>query len=558
MKISSLVVVLVVFCFDLSGQHNSVPSTFRSPLDVPLYLSGNFGELRSGHFHAGLDIKTQQREGLNVYAVEQGFVSRIKISLGGYGKCLYITHPNGYTTVYAHLRNFAPEIEAYVRKEQYRRQSFEIEIFPSQGELDIDKGEVVAQSGNTGGSGGPHLHFEVRKTSTGTPMNPLLFDFDIKDTRQPILKELGIYPLNDTSTINGSFEPLFIPLKASGNNFYPDQKSLQARGVIGFGIEVVDYLNGSANKCGAYEIALSADGASVYKHTMDEIPFPESRYIHSHVDYHRWKRYKHKTQKSFIDPGNKLSIYSDTPIQGKVFFSSFGHDLTYRVVDVHGNESKLNFSVALDTNHYHRIEKNDVVWTYNSPLQIDSSFASVYAREGSNYRDLPIQFGRRDTLSGAVCPTIDIMDLYTPLHYYMEVKIKVDTAISKSLYAVSLKDNDDVLSPEGGSLRGDEYVFKTRSFGPYTVLVDTVAPSIQRLNSESDTLLFKVKDEESGVTQYDAYINGDWALMEFDSKEDLMWIAFDSTRFARGPQSLRLVIKDHSGNQSVEELTFSW
>ena len=168
-----LIIIPFLFFISVSMAQNSYPQDyFQSPLEIPLILSGTFAELRSNHFHSGLDIKTQQQSGLKVMAAASGFVSRIKVSHFGYGKALYITHPNGYTTVYAHLQNFNPEIDAYIKHRQYKNESYEIELFPKAGELLVNNGDIVAYSGNTGGSGGPHLHFEIRNKQEH-PMNPM-------------------------------------------------------------------------------------------------------------------------------------------------------------------------------------------------------------------------------------------------------------------------------------------------------------------------------------------------------------------------------------------------
>ena len=190
---------VVTFC---NAQSPYPQNYFMSPLDITLVLSGSFAELRSNHFHSGLDIKTKGKVGFKTYASAEGYVSRIKISRYGYGKALYITHPNGYTTVYAHLQKFAPKIEAYVKKQQYKKETFELELFPKAEELKISSKEVIAYTGNTGGSGGPHLHFEIIDQQE-RPINPMLFGFDIKDTTKPVVHELYGYPLSEGSHING-------------------------------------------------------------------------------------------------------------------------------------------------------------------------------------------------------------------------------------------------------------------------------------------------------------------------------------------------------------------
>src|SRR5574343_176058 len=187
----------------LSAQTTYPQDYFRSPLDIPLNLSGNFGELRTNHFHTGIDIKTEQREGLKIYAAAEGYVSRIKVSPVGYGYALYITHPNGYTTLYGHLKSYAPKIDEYVKRNQYLLKSFSVDLFPTPEELPVTKGEVVALSGNTGGSGGPHLHFEVRETASEKLLNPMLFGFQIADKIPPTVMGIWIVPMNDTSTVNG-------------------------------------------------------------------------------------------------------------------------------------------------------------------------------------------------------------------------------------------------------------------------------------------------------------------------------------------------------------------
>ncbi|MCB0432591.1 MAG: M23 family metallopeptidase, partial [Mangrovimonas sp.] len=201
-----LLYILTILCqTSLLAQTNYPQDYFIDPLDINLVLAGTFAELRANHFHSGLDIKTQQREGLKVYACADGFVSRIKISHGGYGKALYITHPNGYTTVYAHLQKFAPKIEAYIKEHQYGQESYEIEVFPGAVELLVKQGDVVAYSGNSGGSEGPHLHFEIRDNEE-RPINPMLFGIDIKDTTKPIIKEVYAYPISDDAHINQTNE----------------------------------------------------------------------------------------------------------------------------------------------------------------------------------------------------------------------------------------------------------------------------------------------------------------------------------------------------------------
>lgn len=226
--------LLLLFAPILHAQEKYPKEVFQSPLEIPLVLAGTFGELRSNHFHSGIDIKTQQREGLPVLAVADGTVTRIVVSHWGYGKALYVAHPNGYTSVYGHLKKFGPEIEEYVKKVQYAKQSYEVEIFPDYGELKVSQGTTVAFSGNTGGSSGPHLHFEIRSSVNEKPTNPLLYGYDVRDATDPTLLGLYAYPLSKDALINQSEEKIQINYTKQADGSFLAEK-VTASGSIGFG-----------------------------------------------------------------------------------------------------------------------------------------------------------------------------------------------------------------------------------------------------------------------------------------------------------------------------------
>ena len=247
-----LILILLFFSY-ANAQHDNYPKDyFISPLDIPLKISGTFAELRSNHFHAGLDIKTNQKVGLPVKASASGYVSRIKISHYGCGKALYVTHPNGYTSVYAHLKTFSPAIEAYVKKQQYKKKSYEIELFPKPGLLNIIQDRIVAYSGNSGGSGGPHLHFEIRDNAQ-RPINPMLFGIDIEDTRRPLVKSIYVYPIGNNAHVNQLHKKQKLTLKYIEKGIY-EAEHIEAMGDIGFGIQTTDKQNLSENANGVYNI----------------------------------------------------------------------------------------------------------------------------------------------------------------------------------------------------------------------------------------------------------------------------------------------------------------
>lgn len=575
MKFINSLLISLNFIFSLSVFSQIKPelsNLFRSPVDIPIYLSGNFGELRGNHFHSGLDIKTNQVEGLHIYAVADGFVSRIKIGLYGYGKALYVTHPNGYTTVYAHLQKFSPEIETYTKKAQYNSKAYIVELFPNSDVIPVKKGDVIAVSGNTGGSGGPHLHFEIRDTKTESPLNPLHFGFDIKDNIKPTLKTLSIYPLNDTSIVNGKNEPLHLSLREQ-NGIYnvPGPLDITARGVIGFGIEAQDFANGSHNRIGVYSIEFFVDGEKHYSHFLDKVPFHLTRYINSHIDYEETTKNKRRIQKSFLDPGNHLNIYRDVKFNGKVFFSNFGHELNYVVKDAYGNESTLKFKVDFDSISPSSSKIEDgLYFAYQKENLYTDENIRIHFPAKTLYRDLYFTHKSMPSGSKFISEIHHIGKSTTPLHDYIFVEIKCELPNNtnhQKLTAVSLNSSNGIITAEGGEWNNGWIKFKTRSLGPYSVMLDTVPPTIKpkyKLNADgslktlNNRVSFKVTDNLSDINSFNAYINEQWVLMEYDKKTNEMWIDKDIERFGKEQLNLRIVVNDNVGNTAYYTNVFQW
>ncbi|MDP3352751.1 MAG: M23 family metallopeptidase, partial [Flavobacteriaceae bacterium] len=247
--------IFISLNINLFAQINYPTDYFGVPMDIPLLVSGTFGELRENHLHSGIDLKTQKLEGFPVMATADGYVSRIKVSIYGFGKVVYIAHPNGYTTVYAHLQKFSPEIEKYVKSEQYKNRDFEVHLFPKSSEFILKKGQVIGFSGSTGGYVDPHLHYEIRDTKTEKPINPLLFGLFIKDTIKPIIKEVVVYPLTEETQISHANFPFQLSLKKNKKGEYFTEK-VEVSGNIGIGLHVIDLLNGAKNENGIYALEL--------------------------------------------------------------------------------------------------------------------------------------------------------------------------------------------------------------------------------------------------------------------------------------------------------------
>ncbi len=349
---------------------------FMNPLDITTVLSGTFGELRNNHFHSGLDIKTQQVEGMKVYAVADGYVSRIKIAHYGYGKALYVTHPNGYVSVYAHLQKLAPKLETYLKTIQYERGTYEIELFPQADELLVNQGDIIAFSGNTGSSGGPHLHFEIRD-NLERPINPLLFGIDVKDTKPPTIQKLYAYPKDVNSFINGKNERTELRLIPRGNASF-EVEPLTAYGAIGFGISTYDQQDLAANKNGVSNITTTVNGIKNFEIDFKRFSFDETSHLNRLVDYEFYKTKRSFIKKLFVEPNNPLTMFKDVIDDGYIKVEdSINSIYKIDVSDFQGNTSTVTVSVTgakpeeklQKINHqpyHHYIYANDAT-TYRRP-----------------------------------------------------------------------------------------------------------------------------------------------------------------------------------------------
>jgi len=560
------------------GQGKYPQQYFRSPIDFPILLAGNFGEIRSNHFHGGIDIKTESVQGKLVYAAADGYISRIKISPWGYGKTLYITHPNGYITVYAHLQKLEQKFEDYIKTHQYEKTVYNIQKFPYPNELKVSKGDIIAYSGNTGGSSGPHLHFEIRNAITGYTVNPLLFGFDILDSLSPALKSLRVYPLNEESHINGFNKPKYIGITGSKGQYHiKENKPIIAKGKIGFAIEVYDFLNLSHNKCGIYSIELQKDGKRVYYHEMATYGFHENRYISSHIDYSEFKRKGKHLQKSFIAPNNRLSIYKEALNRGVVEFNENGlHKMKYIIKDSYGNTSILMMHLEIkddiklaqennllpnpkdelisDTGVVEKAntnrggmeisvpsslnllpkfpkESNSPNYVKTFKHQFENFFRTdnirVYLGTGLLYEDLKFDYKTSDTIIGAIAPTHHIHNPYTPVHgrYSLSIKPELIPDRLKSKAMIVRVNKSGYTYYEGGEYKGEFMTANPKYFGAFTVLIDTIPPKVRALNiyqgkdmAVSKTIKVKVSDKLSGIASFNGYIDGEWILMEYEPK----------------------------------------
>ncbi|MCG3167698.1 MAG: hypothetical protein POELPBGB_03492 [Bacteroidia bacterium] len=540
---------------------------FRSPLDIPLFLSGNFGEIRTNHFHSGLDIKTQGVENKPVYAPADGYVSRIKIQAGGYGKALYITHSNGYTTVYGHLNSYTENIATYLKEQQYKKESFEIELFPDSNLFRVKKGDVIAYTGNTGSSGGPHLHFEIRDTKTESVYNPLFFGFEVKDKTPPAITLLAVYSFDENARKGPQNRKVYAVTKTGGKYMVNGGKPLPASGITGFGLEVYDQLDGADNKNGAYSIELLKDSSRIYYHAIDEMQFHLTRFINSHIDYAEKKQNSNTIQKSFVEPGNQLKIYETKISAGKTLIEEGKkYNFRYSVKDVAGNTSILEFAVE---------------GTKPSPLLLpDSIAAKTFYFDSINsfkslgmelqmpdfalYRDIDFMYSSKAKTKQTYSAIHNIHRNTEPLQRDYTLSITPDSVpenIKDKLLIVSFNSNNNPIS-EGGKFENGTVTTKTKSFGSFAVMADTTKPKITPVNITRDgdltaakTIKVNISDNLSGISYYRGSIDGKWVLMEYDAKNSLLTYTFDQI-LSKGKHYFELILTDGKQNRAKYEAHF--
>jgi murein DD-endopeptidase MepM/ murein hydrolase activator NlpD len=538
---------------------------FRPPLDiVPPALAGSFGELRPNHFHSGIDFRTNQRQGYPVYAIADGYISRLRVQNSGFGLALYINHPNGYTSVYGHLQRFNPKIAQQVKSLQYQKKSYEIDEFPDAVQIPVHKGEVIAYSGNTGSSGGPHLHFEVRDTKTEATINPQLFGIDIPDNIPPVIYSMYVYKLNRKPFSEFTPKQYYQVSGSSGNYRLTQGSTLSLSGETGFGIVATDRHNGASGLNGVYSIELQVDDTPVYVSSLEKFEFENSKAINSHIDYPTYLNTKKTIQKSFVDPGNPLKIYSNLISSGRVDFADGKlHHLRYTITDSKGNKSTLAFQVQADSKAITgpAESQNPAPYSYSVTNEYNTPDIKVILPKGTLYNDLNFIYKKLPRpASNAYSSVHQIHNNLTPLHTGFELWIKIDSTLGK------LKDKAVIVSTGRASQGGvydNGYIKATvRNFGSFFISTDTIAPSIIPLNVSDgkrmtgiSKMSFKIRDNLSGIKSFNGYIDGSWALMEFDTKTASLRHTFEDSLSA-GKHSFELVVTDMKDNKRTYSINF--
>lgn len=519
-----------------------------APLNIPLVLAGNFGELRENHFHTGLDFKTEGREGLPVIAAHDGVIARVKVSPFGYGRALYLSGPSGITTVYAHLQRFAPNVEQWTRERQYEREKFAVDEAPDR-PFAFQQGDTLGWSGNSGGSAGPHLHFEVRETATQRPVNPLFWGFDIPDSVAPELSGLWVLPTGG-SRVNGSTRPQLVSPQAS---------TLRVDGTVRFGIEALDRLDGARNRCGVYRAELWVNEERMHAWELDTLDFAVNRDMNALAYYEAWERTGNQAYRMHRLPGSRLPVHD----AAWSTVSMMRHDtvpVRVELWDVHGNTHSHQWIVAWSPDSVEVSKQGAYAYDHDHTVQWNGAHVEILQNTFYEDFDFPLnsrEEGRSWTIGSRGLPAARSITVALPA--------PVPDSLRTSALVIRLNRNGDI----DGTLTGtwtpeDKFEFRTKACGQFELAVDTVKPLIRphrrhRTASEGELVVknfgelrFDLSDDLAGIQSWEARLEGDWILFRWDPKRERIWYELaDDQHALNRTQRLEIRARDEVGNEVV-------
>lgn len=540
---SYIIALLLLYTLQVSGQ-TAPTATFNLPIDFTPYLSGNFGEIRANHFHGGLDFKTQGVPGKKIWALGNGYISRVRVTHGS-GYVLDVRYDNGYTTINRHLSGFVSPIAQRIKELQYEQESWEVELIPEPDEYRVKAGQQIAWSGNTGYSFGPHLHLDMFEDETGDYIDPLsFFKKQLKDTRSPQVQGFMLFPQWGKGVVNQKSEP---------QKFGTDRKEpIKAWGVIGSAIRAYDYMDGVNNRYGVHTVILTVDGQEVFRSVVDRFSSNENRMINS------WTYGQY--MKSFIEPGNTLRMLkAGNDNRGLITIDEErDYRFRYTLMDAYGNTTHFSFVVKGVPQSIPPLEhKEKYIFRWNRANYLQEFGLGLLIPQGLLYDDVVLNYAVRSD-SGAVAFTYQLHDEKVPLHSFCDIQIGVRQHIIEDTtkYYMARVSSKGKLSSVGGKYEDGFVKARIRELGTYTLAVDTVAPLVTAVNpatwAKNGKIVYKIKEEETGVQSYRGTIDGEYALFGLNIMNDQLVYKIDPKRVKKGEKHMvEVTVTDHCGNETT-------
>ncbi|WP_153795819.1 M23 family metallopeptidase [Foetidibacter luteolus] len=537
---------------------------FRNPLTVPLQLAANFGEVRPNHFHMGLDIRTQGRENLPVHAAAEGYISRIKIEKWGYGKAIYITHPNGYTTVYAHLNSFYKPLQDFLEKQQYAAKSWEQDFCLEPADFPVTKGQFIALSGNTGGSAGPHLHFEIRDTETANCLNPLLFGFGVPDNIPPVIQGLYWY---DRRYSTYQVDPKRINIVKKPGGYVTAQAVIKVSSpLVSLGLRAEDKSSNSPFLFGIYGAQVYLDDALVNSFELDNFSYDDSRYVNACVDYSTYMKSKAAIQHLSVLPGNRLPVFEKDKKGILMLADTEPHKLKIVVKDVAGNtsvlQSVIQFDVALQKDYF--FTSNSIAFSPGKENRLEGPSVKAVFDEAAFYDVVPFVSGEQQAAGpGKASALVQLHNQFVPVNDSFLIQLKTTLPAGSPLRnkVVMFKTTGKHKEATKGEWNGDWMMARFNRLGSFQLLIDTLPPVIKPVGWQNNTIFgaqktlrLRCTDELDEVAYFRAELDGQWLM--FAKKNDDFTYEFDS-HCSPGSHVLKVMVTDMAGNTAMQQFTFT-
>ena len=522
---------------------------FHTPIDAPFDLSGTFGEFRS-RFHTGIDFKSRGVQGQKIFSIEDGYVSRIEVNNYGYGKVIYIDHLNGFTSVYAHLKNFSPELDEYIKSELYKAKKNSIKKFPKKNQLRISKGEVIGYSGNTGRSFGPHLHFEIRDTKSQDAINPLMFNYTYKDDERPIIR--GLYLINEDNSLIRSLPIRKKVRKVNDSTYTVDD--FEYNGKVGIGLDIYDiqYKN-LYNQNGVYKVELFIDSILKYSYKMDKIKFSENHYKKIMYDYISLVESNKKVLKIYSPRNSNLSFLKNNKFNGIINSDSFkNNSLHVRVSDWNGNSSSIKFKIKANDSISKKPSYNGIEILTNQKYTLNKNSSIIEIDKNTFYDDLLMNVSYQ---SGILNLGKEKDPFRSSIKIKLPHKISDTLQLRQSFVGKIINGKTSYIS----SKKSNSYIYASiSSLGEYVISKDSLKPEIKPINFKSNsniklknTLRLRLKDDLSGIKKFSSYFNGNWALFEYEPKSNMIFHNLSDGIIKNGENELIIKYEDGVGNKGV-------